>query len=123
MQLLLVEDHADTAGMMKAFFESIGYSLKIATSVASALELAANECFNLVISDIGLPDASGYDLMKQLRDRHGLHGIALSGYGMAADIERSQEVGFIDHLVKPVDFARLDTAIRRALQYVAQKSA
>ncbi len=50
--------------------------------------------------------------MEQLRNRHGLQGIALSGYGMEEDVARSHEAGFITHLVKPVDFSQLQNALR-----------
>jgi CheY-like chemotaxis protein len=66
--------------------------------------------------DLGLPDGTGYELMKQLRDRHGMKGIALSGYGMKEDRRRSREAGFLDHVVKPVDFSQLLTAIQRIIE-------
>jgi DNA-binding response OmpR family regulator len=66
-----------------------------------------------VVSDLGLPDGDGLDLMRQLRDQYGLRGIALSGYGHDQDIRESREAGFIEHLVKPIDFARLEAAVRR----------
>ncbi len=81
-------------------------------TVAAALELADREKFDLVISDLGLPDGTGTELMAQLHERHGLRGIALSGYGMEQDMERTRGAGFIMHLVKPVDFQQL----RRALE-------
>ena len=76
-------------------------------------ELAAKEPFDLIVSDIGLPDASGYYLMRQIKREHGITGIAMSGYGMDEDIRKSQEAGFSEHLVKPISFAKLDQAIQR----------
>jgi len=67
------------------------------------------------VSDLGLPDGTGYDLMKQLRDRHRIRGIALSGYGMEEDQQRSREVGFLDHVVKPVDAGQLMAVIQRVV--------
>ena len=81
--------------------------------MADALQLAAAERFDVVVSDLGLPDGTGYDLMKQLRDRHGIKGIALSGYGMDQDQRRSREVGFLDHVVKPVNVSQLVAVIQR----------
>jgi CheY-like chemotaxis protein len=69
--------------------------------------------FDLVLSDLGLPDGSGLDLMRHLRDRYGLAGIALTGYGMEEDIRRGREAGFVDHLVKPITFQKLADAIER----------
>lgn len=67
----------------------------------------------MFISDLGLPDGSGYDLMRQVRQRHPLKGIALSGYGMEENIAKSREAGFAAHLTKPVDFQRLVAAIQQ----------
>jgi CheY-like chemotaxis protein len=87
--------------------------------VASALRFAEAGPFDLVISDIGLPDASGYDLMKQLKTRHGMQGIALSGYGMDEDVRRGRDAGFVDHVTKPVNFPQLEAAIERVLAQTA----
>jgi PAS domain S-box-containing protein len=115
VHVLLVEDHADTAGLLAEYFRGEGYRVSTAGSVAAAMKLAMREKFDVVVSDIGLPDASGYDLMRELRDLYKLSGIALSGYGMESDIRKSREVGFVDHIVKPVDLTQLSTALRRAL--------
>ena len=69
----------------------------------------------LVISDLGLPDGSGYDLMRKLRADHRLRGIALSGFGMEEDVRRAEEAGFSRHLTKPVDFDLLLSTIRELL--------
>jgi CheY-like chemotaxis protein len=79
----------------------------------AALRLAATEAFDIVVSDLGLPDGTGYDLMKQIRDRHGIKGVALSGYGMEEDVRRSREAGFLEHIVKPVNVSQLVTVLQR----------
>jgi two-component system CheB/CheR fusion protein len=112
-RVLLVEDHRDTANVLAKLLARHGYRVRIAHSVASALEIAAAEEFDVVVSDIGLPDATGYELMQQLRDLYGAKGIALSGFGMEEDMQRSREAGFLDHVVKPVDAAQLEAALRR----------
>jgi len=114
-RILLVEDHADTARIMARLLSNLGYSVLTANSVASALDLASHELFDLVISDIGLPDASGLDLMRQLRQRKPVKAIALSGYGTAEDIEKSKDAGFTAHVTKPVDFNQLRSEISRVM--------
>ena len=84
---------------------------------------AAQEKCDLLVSDIGLPDDSGEDLMRQLREKgHDLPGIALSGYGRQEDIERSRAAGFQVHLIKPVSPQQLQTAVDQLIKQTAQKS-
>ena len=111
LRLLLVEDHDSTLLVLTRMLTRDGHSVVPANSTAAALAAADCNTFDLVISDLGLPDGTGHDLMEKLRDRHGLRGIALSGYGMKDDLERSRNAGFILHLVKPIDFARLRQAL------------
>jgi signal transduction histidine kinase len=113
LHVLLVEDNVVTLKVMSRLFRDFGYEVTPAPDVASARTAAQAKQFDLVVSDLGLPDGSGLDLMRQLRDRHGLRGIALSGYGQDQDVLESRAAGFVEHLVKPVDFARLEAAVRR----------
>jgi CheY-like chemotaxis protein len=125
-RLLVVEDHPDTAMLLGKLLRAAGYDVRTSLSAAGALSMASSEPFDLLISDIGLPDATGYELMQQLRERSGIDGkvlgIAMSGYGMDEDIKRSQEAGFSEHLVKPIDVAQLEDAIRRILEVPASAS-
>ena len=89
-----------------------GYDVHPASDVRSALEIATNTEFDVLVSDIGLPDGSGHDLLRTLRAQRDIFGIALSGYGMEEDIRRSGEAGFAHHLVKPVDINKLDSIIQ-----------
>ena len=114
-RILLVEDHPDTARVMGRLLGQSGYLVSVAHTVASALKFAAAGAFDLVISDIGLPDANGYDLMRQLKSQYGMKGIALSGYGMDDDVRRGREAGFDDHVTKPVNLPQLQAAIERVL--------
>jgi CheY-like chemotaxis protein len=113
LRVLLVEDHSDTREVLAALLGASGYAIKTAGSVEAALRLAAAERFDVVVSDLGLPDGTGYDLMRQLRDEFEIKGIALSGYGMEQDQQRSREAGFLDHVVKPVDISQLVLVIQR----------
>jgi signal transduction histidine kinase len=113
-RVLLVEDHVDTARLLARLLSRSGHAVQTATSVAMALELAASAGpFDVVVSDVGLPDATGYELMRQVRDLYGLKGIALTGYGMEDDLRRSRAAGFVEHLTKPVDLRELEQAIQR----------
>ena len=107
LRLLLVEDHANTRQALQRLLLRDGHSVIAAASVGTALEAAASSMFDLVISDLGLPDGTGLELMAKLRDEYGLTGIALTGYGAGADVEASRRAGFISHLTKPVALADL----------------
>jgi CheY-like chemotaxis protein len=82
-----------------------------AETVKQALQLAKESKFDLLVSDIGLPDGSGHDLMRQILAQQSIAGIALSGIGMADDLEKSRSVGFTDHLIKPVNVNRLQATL------------
>src|ERR1041385_9195027 len=114
MRVLLVEDHEDTNRSLTQLLRRRGYYVQPAHSVKAALEAAAQERFDVLISDIGLPDGSGIDLMAKLKGDHPIFAIALTGFGMEDDLRKSQEVGFNHHLVKPVDLNRLDALIQEA---------
>lgn len=84
--------------------------------ICLALELAEAFKFDMVISDVGLPDGSGFDLMKSLHSMYGLRGVCVSGYGMEEDVKKSKECGFDFHLVKPVEIHVLQTAIAHVVK-------
>ena len=118
IRVLLVEDHPDTAKLMRLLLMADGQEVTVADSVAAGLAAVeqAGGKLDLLISDLGLPDGSGHDLMRQLRERgHSIAGIALSGYGAPADIEKSKAAGFSEHLVKPITPDLIAAAIRRAM--------
>ena len=96
LRLLIVEDHADSAIVLGKLLKGLGYAVKTATTAATALALAGEDRFDIVISDLGLPDMTGYELMKQLKAKYEITGIAMSGYGMEEDIRRGKEAGFSD---------------------------
>ncbi len=93
--------------------ENAGFVVSHADTVAKARELAGKQRFDLVISDLGLPDGNGLDLMRGLREKQGPPGVALSGFGTPADVAASKAAGFAEHLTKPVDWDRLKNAIER----------
>jgi PAS domain S-box-containing protein len=111
--ILLVEDHADTRTVMARFLRSLGSTVVVAGTATEAQKLLAEVRPDLLISDIGLPDFSGTDLMRQVRAAHNVKGIALSGYGMEEDVAKSRSAGFEAHLTKPVNLQALEETIRR----------
>ncbi len=113
LRILLVEDHTDTARILARILERRGHHVHISTSLHDAEAAAETEPLDLVLSDIELPDGSGYELMQFLRETHPVPGIAMSGHGMEQDVKRSREAGFSEHLVKPVDPERLEKAIEK----------
>ncbi|OYW31507.1 MAG: hypothetical protein B7Z47_00850, partial [Chthoniobacter sp. 12-60-6] len=113
LRLLFVEDHADTARILSRQLSKAGLVVVQAHDVAGAIELSERERFDLLVSDLGLPDGSGYEVMRHVRSAQNIPGIAMSGYGMEEDMRRSREAGFSEHLVKPIDLRELIAAIRR----------
>jgi CheY-like chemotaxis protein len=71
---------------------------------------------DLVICDIGLPDGTGHDFIAQAKGERPVRAIALSGFGMDHDVRRSEEAGFLAHLTKPINFEKLQSVIREALE-------
>jgi PAS domain S-box-containing protein len=113
LRLLLVEDHADTASILCRQLGKAGLTVVHAADVKSAIKLVERESFDLLVTDLGLPDGSGYDIMRHVRKTQDIPGIVMSGYGMVEDMQRSDEAGFAEHLVKPLDLRELIAAIRR----------
>jgi signal transduction histidine kinase/CheY-like chemotaxis protein len=110
-RVLIVEDHEPTSRVLARLLTRRGSDVVVAGSIAEALAAAKAGSFDAVISDIGLPDGDGYALMTTLKERHHLQGIAVSGYGMREDIERSEAAGFVAHVTKPVSMRALEVAL------------
>jgi two-component system CheB/CheR fusion protein len=115
LKILLVDDHQDTCAALEKLLARRGHLVAVTHDVRSAMEAAVRNKFDLLISDIALPDGSGMDLMMQLRAISSIPGIAISGFGNNGDIERSLQAGFSEHLIKPIKLDSLEAAIERAL--------
>jgi PAS domain S-box-containing protein len=115
LRILLVEDHPDTRFVLGRLLAGLGFEVTAAGSVKEAVDAAAAGEFDLLLSDIGLPDGSGMDVMRRIAN-HKLKGIALSGYGQDEDLRRSREAGFVTHLTKPVNLQTLQDAIRKVTE-------
>jgi CheY-like chemotaxis protein len=114
-RILLVEDHEPTRNTLSLLLARRGYEVITSPSFNDALAVSQKYDFQLLISDIGLPDGSGDDLMAKLRENFDIKGIALTGYGMEQDIGRSQKAGFVIHLTKPIRMETLDAALNSIL--------
>jgi signal transduction histidine kinase len=115
LKILLVDDHQDTCAALEKLLVRRGHLVAATHNVRSAMEASVRNKFDLLISDIALPDGSGMDLMKQLRAISKIPGIAISGFGNNGDIERSLQAGFSEHLIKPIKLENLEAAIERAI--------
>ncbi len=107
LRLLVVEDHEATRTVLTRLLTRNGHRVTAASTVREALVCFDAERFDAVVSDLGLPDGSGLDLMRELQRRRPIPGIALSGYGMEDDVRQTKEAGFFAHLVKPVNIGQL----------------
>ena len=112
LRILFVEDEPDTARAMRHLLKSDGHTVHWAPDVAAGVKLGAENHFDLLLSDLGLPDGTGIDLMRSLRQQGSTFpGIVLSGYGQDQDLARTKEAGFVAHLVKPLSVQMLRDAI------------
>jgi CheY-like chemotaxis protein len=115
LKILLVDDHHDTCAALEKLLVRRGHLVAVTHDVRSAIQAAVRNKFDLLISDIALPDGTGIELMMQLHAISKVPGIAISGFGHNGDIERSLQAGFSDHLIKPIKLDQLEAAIERAL--------
>ena len=115
LRILLVDDHRDTCTALERLLVRRGHLVAAAHNVRSAMEAAVRNQFDLLISDIALPDGTGMELMMHLHAICGIPGIAISGFGNNGDIEKSLQAGFSEHLVKPVKLEKLQAAMERAV--------
>jgi CheY-like chemotaxis protein len=110
-RLLLVEDNDATRNAVQKLLVARNFHVTAASSVADAWVLADKERFDVLVSDIGLPDGDGFLLMRELKDRYGMQGVALTGFCLEDDFKLSKEAGFSVHLTKPVQASVLDEAL------------
>lgn len=121
-RVLVVEDHVATRLSLVRMLERRGYQVQAAGSLAEARAQLAGGPVDLVLSDLGLPDGSGHELMLEFRGRSNFAGIALSGYGMEEDLTGSRSAGFLAHLTKPVTVQALDAALDAATRRRADQA-
>ena len=112
-RILLVDDYPAMVRIMSRCLSDEGYEVESAGTVEGALQLASASKFDLLVSDVQLPDGSGHELMRMLRAQSPVKGIAVSGDGRDEDIAESKQAGFNEYLVKPVDLDDLLQTVAR----------
>lgn len=118
--ILIVEDHPQTVKVLARLVEARGFRVLTAHSLAQARAVVAAHDIGFLISDLGLPDGNGGELMRELRDQLGIAGVALTGYGMDADVADARQSGFILHLTKPIQIGDLEKALALAKTELAK---
>jgi signal transduction histidine kinase/ActR/RegA family two-component response regulator len=113
--VLVVEDHEDTRRVLSRALRRRGFGVTAAATAETACAQFISQPADLLICDIGLPDGTGWDVMKRLRERGPVKAIAVSGYATEADLQRSRDAGFLAHITKPVDFPQLESVISKVL--------
>jgi CheY-like chemotaxis protein len=114
LRLIVVEDHANSAEALKKFLSAVGYQVFVATDMSSALSLASAVDFDVLLSDLALPDGNGWELLKRLSAQRRIRAVAFSGHNSPDDMRRSAEAGFLEHIPKPLCPETLCAAIDRA---------
>ena len=111
LRILVVEDHGETRQTLARLLSHFGHTISVADCKQTALAIVNDKEFDVVLSDIGLPDGNGYDVIMEAKRKHPVKGVALTGFDSAEDMRRALEAGFDFHLTKPVDFHELRTVL------------
>ncbi len=114
LRILVVEDEPATLRLLARLLRKLGHEVTTADTIDAGSRAVDARPIDLIISDIGLPDGSGLELIRRaVRRLGGVPAIALTGYGMEEDVRRSREAGFTAHLTKPIDFTKLEAMIQQ----------
>ena len=114
MRIFIVENHDDTRFLLGLLLEQLGHTVRSATTVSEAVQRVPEAPCDVLISDIGLPDGNGWELMARLGVHRPPYAIAMSGFGMASDRARSLAAGYRHHLLKPVEPNQLEHLLDEA---------
>ena len=114
LRVFIVENHDDTRFLLGLLLEQLGHSVRAVATVSDALDDAGSGDFDVLISDIGLPDGNGWELLASLGGRAPPYAIAMSGFGMASDRQKSLAAGYRHHLLKPVEPNQLEKLLDEA---------
>lgn len=114
MKILLVEDHDDTRCVLARLLDRFGHWVTPAATVADARKLLREVQFDVLLSDIGLPDGTGFGLVAEAKQLQSLKAVALTAWASDDDKERGRTAGFDHYLTKPLDCARLRSVLAAA---------
>jgi CheY-like chemotaxis protein len=114
LRIFVVENHADTLKYLRLYLEQLNHVVETAKTMSEALAVLARKKFDVLISDIGLPDGDGWELLRRAGPSRPGYAISMSGYGMNADRTKSREAGFRNHLLKPFMPDDLDQSLEEA---------
>lgn len=118
LRIFIVENHPDTLESFTLYLEGLGHTVVSATSLAEALaKLPSADC-EVLLSDIGLPDGSGWDLLRKTTLPRPVYAVAMSGFNRQADRARSTEAGYRHHLIKPIKPAQIVAVLDEAAQEI-----
>ena len=119
LRIFVVENHSDTLKWLSLYLESMGHTVSAARTMQVALELIPRAEYDVLISDIGLPDGDGWELLRTLRLPRPIYAIAMSGFGMNSDHAKSKAAGYRHHLLKPFVTDEMDAALGAAAREAA----
>jgi CheY-like chemotaxis protein len=119
LRVLVVEDHSDTAFACKSVLEKRGCQVEVTGSVAGALDCLLKHPFDLILSDVGLPDGDGAKLISCVRKFCETPAIAVTGYDAPGDVNLCHKAGFNSHLAKPIDVEKLFSTITQLTGWTA----
>ena len=111
LRILCAEDHRDTADCLWRLLQRMGFDATVVHSYRDAVTAAKSTRFDVLLCDIGLPDGNGCDLLQELQALYPIPGVALSGYGMAQDVERCLNAGYLHHILKPASVQRIEEVL------------
>ena len=114
LRIFIVENHDDTRFLLGLLLEQLGHTVMSVATMQEALRTIPDASCDVLISDVGLPDGNGWELLRQLGSRRPQYAIAMSGFGMSSDRERSRSVGYRHHLLKPIEPNQLETLLAEA---------
>jgi DNA-binding response OmpR family regulator len=119
LRVLVVEDDPPTLRALQMYLESYGHAVASALDMANAVKLAHEVEFDVLLTDLNLPDGTGWEVVEKVATIKPVRAIAFSGFGQDSDFARSREVGILEHLLKPVGSEELLAAIERVMQVKA----